>query len=73
MLFLEAINKIAYKLFIHQYNLTSWMIRDSPIRIAANNGLARENPPRMNDIIPKIIINTEAIFDMFWPEETCNT
>ena len=45
------------------------MIKDNPIRIAANIGLLSENPPRANAIIPKIIISTEAIFDMFGPEK----
>ena len=40
------------------------MIKDNPIRIVAKSGLSIENPPRANDIIPKIISNTEAIFDI---------
>ena len=51
------------------YNLTPWIISATPIRIAANNGLVNENPPRANAIIPKIIINIEAIFDTFGPEK----
>ncbi len=50
------------------YNLIPWMIRATPIRIAAKSGLLSDNPPRMNDIIPKSIINTEAILDTFSPE-----
>ena len=38
------------------------MIKDRPIRIAAKSGLSMDNPPRANEIIPRIIINTEAIF-----------
>ena len=38
------------------------MIKPVPIRIGTKIGLAIENPPRANDIIPKIISNTEAIF-----------
>lgn len=34
-----------------------------PISIAANNGVANDNAPRMNGTIPKIIINIERIFD----------
>ena len=45
------------------YILTPWIINATPIRIAANSGLVSENPPRANDIIPKTIINIEAIFD----------
>lgn len=44
-------------------NLIPWNIRATPIRIAAKSGLVIENPPRANDMIPKIIINTEIIFD----------
>lgn len=50
------------------YNLIPWMIRDTPIRIAAKIGLVSDNPPRMNAIIPKSIINTDAILDTFSPE-----
>ena len=50
------------------YKLTPWMIRVKPIRIGANCRSVSENPPRANEIIPKIIINTEAIFDMFSSE-----
>ena len=40
------------------------MIKDTPIRIAAKIGCPMDNPPIANDIIPRIIINTEAIFDI---------
>lgn len=40
------------------------MIKATPMRIAAKSGWVSENPPRANEIIPKIIINTEAIFDI---------
>ena len=40
------------------------MIKPTPIRIAAKIGWLNDNPPRANDIIPRIIINTEAIFDI---------
>ena len=50
------------------YNLTPWIIRATPIRIAAKSGLVSEVPPRPNAIIPKIIINIEAIFDTPSPE-----
>lgn len=40
------------------------MIKPKPIRIAANNGWASENPPRANAIIPKSIINIEVILDI---------
>ena len=50
------------------YILTPWMIRATPIRIAANSGLVSEVPPRINAIIPKIIINIEASFDTPSPE-----
>ena len=39
------------------------MINATPIRITAKRGWSIENPPRANEIIPKIIINTDAIFD----------
>lgn len=45
------------------YILTPWMIKVTPISIAANSGLVSDNPPRANAKIPKIIINIEAIFD----------
>ena len=38
------------------------MIKPTPIITAAKRGWSIENPPRAKDIIPKIIINTEAIF-----------
>ena len=44
------------------------MIKATPIRITAKRGWPIENPPRANEIIPKIIINTEAIFDIFESE-----
>ena len=50
-------------------NLTPWIIRLTPIRIAAKSGLVSDNPPRANAIIPKIIINIEAIFEMPSPEK----
>ena len=50
------------------YNLTPWIIRATPIRIAAKSGLVSEVPPRANAIIPRIIINIEAIFDTPSPE-----
>ena len=50
------------------YNLTPWIIRDTPTRIAAKSGWVSENPPRRNAIIPRIIINIEASFDTFSPE-----
>ncbi len=40
------------------------MIKATPIRIAAKIGCPIENPPKAKDSIPKIIINTEAIFDI---------
>ena len=55
------------------YNLTPWMIRATPIRIATKRGLSSENPPRINEIIPKIIINIEAIFDTHSPENMPTT
>ena len=39
------------------------MIKATPIRTAAKIGWSSENPPRAKEIIPKIIINIEAIFD----------
>ena len=45
------------------YNLTPWMIKATPIRAAAKSGLSIDNPPRAKEIIPKIIINIEAIFE----------
>lgn len=44
------------------------MIKATPIRIAAKIGWSNDTPPRANDIIPRSIINTEAIFDIFGPE-----
>ena len=46
------------------YSLIPWMIKATPMRIAAKSGCVSENPPRANAIIPRIIINTEAIFDI---------
>lgn len=46
-----------------RYKLTPWIIKVTPRRITAKSGLVIENPPRPNVITPKIIINTEAIFD----------
>lgn len=54
------------------YNLIPWMIKAKPISIDAKSGLSIENPPRANEIIPKIIINTEVIFDI-WELETSPT
>ena len=51
------------------YNLTPWIIKATPIRIAAKSGLLSEVPPRINAIIPKITINIEAIFDTPSPEK----
>lgn len=50
--------------FYSRYNLTPWIIKPTPIKIAAKSGWSIENPPRAKDIIPKMIINTEAIFDI---------
>ena len=44
------------------------MIKATPIRIAAKSGWPSENPPRIKDTIPRIIINTEASFDV-WVSE----
>ena len=40
------------------------MIKATTIRITAKSGLPSENPPIINDTIPRIIINTEASFDV---------
>ena len=40
------------------------MIKPTPMIIAAKSGWSIENPPRANDIIPRTISNTEAIFDI---------
>lgn len=40
------------------------MIKAMPIRIAAKSGWPSENPPRIKDTIPRIIIKTEASFDV---------
>ena len=40
------------------------MIKATPIRIMAKRGCSIENPPRANEIIPNIIISTEAILDI---------
>ncbi len=45
------------------YKLIPSTIKVIPISIAANNGVANDNAPRMNGTIPKIIINIERIFD----------
>lgn len=50
--------------FYSRYNLTPWTIKATPIRIAAKSGWPIESPPRAKDIIPKIIMNIEAIFDI---------
>ena len=57
-------------LYVHSeiYNLIPWMIRATPIRIAAKSGLVSEVPPRANATIPKMIINIEATFDTPSPE-----
>ena len=64
--------KIAY-LYSATYSLTPWMIKVTPIRIAANSGLVSDNPPRANAIIPKIIIAIEASFDIPGPENRHTT
>ena len=48
--------------FYSRYNFTPWMIKATPMITAAKRGWSIDNPPRANDIIPKIIINIEAIF-----------
>ena len=53
--------------FYSIYNLIPWMIKPTPIRIVAKSGLPRDNPPRANDTIPKIIINIEATLDICEP------
>lgn len=40
------------------------MTKPAPIRIGANIGWLSDNPPRANDIIPRIIRDTDAIFDI---------
>lgn len=50
------------------YNLIPWMINATPISAAAKIGLSMDNPPRANEIIPKITINIEAILDV-WVSE----
>ena len=50
------------------YSLTPWIIRATPIRTAANIGFVSEVPPRINAIIPRIIINIDASFDTPSPE-----
>lgn len=40
------------------------MIKATPISTVAKRGLSMDNPPRANEIIPKIIINIEATFDI---------
>ena len=47
-----------------RYKLIPWMIKATPIRIAAKSGWSSENPPRIKDTIPRIIINIEASFDV---------
>ena len=56
--------KIAYLNFYSRYNPIPSMIKATPIRIIAKRGCSIENPPRAKEIIPKIIISTEAIFDI---------
>ena len=61
--------KIAYfGSYSLRYKLIPWMIKPTPMIIGAYNGWPIESPPKANDTIPKMIINTEAIFDICEPE-----
>ncbi len=62
---IKAIMKIAYSGFYSLRNkLIPWTIKPTPMSIGAYNGWPIESPPKANDTIPKMIINTEAIFDI---------
>ena len=55
------------------YRLIPSMTRLIPIIIATKIGLLIEKPPRINDIIPNIIIIIEANFDTSGPENIPTT